>query len=59
MIKLRITQVRSVIDRPKSQKLTMLSLGLKKMHQTVEIVASSSNVGMVEKVKHLLRIEKV
>lgn len=59
MIKLRITQVRSVIDRPKSQKLTMLSLGLKRMHQTVEIDASSSNVGMVEKVKHLLRIEKV
>lgn len=59
MIKLKITQVRSVIDRPKSQKLTMLSLGLKKMHQTVEIDASSSNVGMVEKVKHLLRIEKV
>lgn len=59
MIKLRITQVRSAIDRPKSQKLTMLSLGLKRMHQTVEIDASSSNVGMVEKVKHLLRIEKV
>jgi large subunit ribosomal protein L30 len=33
---IKITQVRSAINRPKNQKLTLQALGLKKMHQTVE-----------------------
>ncbi|HMV23976.1 MAG TPA: 50S ribosomal protein L30 [Saprospiraceae bacterium] len=59
MTKLKLTQVKSVIDRPKDQKFTMRSLGLKKVYHSVEIDATPSNVGMVEKVKHLLKVEKV
>ena len=36
MSKIKITQVRSVIGRPKDQKLTMEALGLRKMNQSVE-----------------------
>jgi large subunit ribosomal protein L30 len=59
MTKLKLTQVKSVIDRPKDQKLTVRSLGLKRVYQSVEIDATPSNLGMVEKVRHLLKIEKV
>lgn len=36
MDKVKVTQVRSIIGRPKKQKLIMLALGLKKMNHTVE-----------------------
>lgn len=59
MDKIRITQVRSVIDRPKKQKATMIALGLKKMHQTVEKEATPQVLGMVAKVQHLLAVENL
>jgi len=37
----------------------MLALGLKKMNQTVEHEATSQVLGMVKKVAHLLKVEKV
>ena len=58
MTKLKITQVKSVIDRSKRQKDTMRALGLKKMHQSVVKDATPSIVGMIEKVAHLLKIEE-
>ena len=59
MIKLKVTQVKSVIDRSKRQKDTMLALGLKKMNQTVVKEATPQIVGMLTKVKHLVNIEEV
>ncbi len=59
MGKIKITQIRSVIDRPKKQKATMIALGLKKMHQTVEKEASPQVMGMVAKVQHLLSVENL
>jgi large subunit ribosomal protein L30 len=59
MERIKLTQVKSVIDRPKNQKLTMISLGLKRVYSSVEIDTTPSNMGMVEKVRHLLKIEKV
>ena len=59
MSKVRITQVRSIIDRPKKQKATMQALGLRKMHQTVEKEASPQVMGMIAKVSHLLKIEEL
>ena len=59
MSKIKITQVRSVIGRPKNQKLTMLALGLKKMNQSVEQVPSPEILGMVRKVNHLVRVENI
>jgi large subunit ribosomal protein L30 len=57
MGKIKITQVRSTIGRSKKQKDTMLALGLKKMHQTVEKEDSPIIKGMIDKISHLVKIE--
>ena len=54
---IKITQVKSVIDRPKSQKDTIRALGIKKMHQTVEREDTPVIRGMVKKVSHLVVVE--
>ena len=58
MRKLKVTQVKSVIDRSKRQKDTMIALGLKKMNQSVVKEATPQIVGMLTKVKHLVNIEE-
>lgn len=57
-MKLKVTQVKSVIDRSKKQKDTMYALGLRKMNQVVVKDASPQVVGMLDKVKHLVNIEE-
>ena len=52
----KIQQVRSKIKSPKTQKLTLQALGLKKLNQIVEHNDNPQIRGMVEKVKHLVRI---
>lgn len=59
MAKIRITQVRSQINRPKDQKATLVALGLRKMHQAVEVEATPQIKGMVNKVSHLVNVEEV
>ena len=60
MKKVRITQVRSGIGRPQDQKDTLVALRLRKMNQSVEVdMENPSIAGMVEKVKHLLKIEEI
>jgi large subunit ribosomal protein L30 len=59
MTKVKVTQIKSVIDRPKSQKATMKALGLRKMNQTVEHDGSPQIMGMIKKIKHLVKIEEV
>lgn len=59
MRKLKVTQVKSVIDRTKKQKDTMYALGLRKMNQSVVKEATPQIVGMLTKVKHLVNIEEV
>jgi large subunit ribosomal protein L30 len=56
MDKIKITQVKSIIDRPKRQKDTIKALGLKKMGQSVEQVATPQILGMVAKVNHLVSV---
>ncbi len=58
MKKLKITQVKSIIDRPKRQKDTIIALGLRKMNQTVVKEATPQVQGMINKVSHLLKIEE-
>ncbi len=58
MAKIRVTQVRSKIRRPKNQKLTLEALGLRKMDQVVEHEATPQILGMVNKVKHLVSVEE-
>lgn len=59
MKKVRITQTRSAINRPQRQKLTLLALGLKKLHNPKEHDATPQVLGMIDKVKHLLKVEEI
>ncbi len=59
MGKIKITQVKSGIDRSKRQKNTLKALGLKKINQTVEHIATPQILGMVAKVAHLVVTEEV
>ncbi len=59
MAKVKVTQVKSVIDRPERQKRTMLALGLRKMHQSVEHEATPQVQGMIAKVLHLIKVEEI
>lgn len=59
MAKIKITQIKSNIDRPKKQKDTLLALGLRKINATKEVEASPQVLGMVEKVAHLVSVEEV
>jgi large subunit ribosomal protein L30 len=59
MKKIKITQVKSGIDRPERQKQTLVALGLKKMHATKEVEATPQILGMVRTVHHLVKVEEV
>jgi len=59
MSRLKVTQVRSVIDRPKDQKDTVRRLGLHRMHDSVVQDDRPDIRGMIEKVRHLVRVEEV
>ena len=54
----RITQIGSPIRRPKDQRATLVGLGLNKMHRTRELEDTPAVRGMIEKVKHLVRVEE-
>ncbi|HTG46325.1 MAG TPA: 50S ribosomal protein L30 [Actinomycetota bacterium] len=59
MSQLKVTQVRSVIDRPKDQKDTVRRLGLRHMHDTVVKEDRPDIRGMLNKVRHLVKVEEV
>ncbi len=57
MARVKITQVKSSIDRSKKQKDTLIALGLKKMNQSVEKDVNPQINGMINKVSHLVTVE--
>ncbi len=57
MSKIKITQVKSGIDRMERQKRTLKALGLRKMHQTVEVEGTPQILGMIKAVHHLVTAE--
>ena len=59
MATIKITQIKSGIDRPERQKRTLVALGLRKMHTTVEKEATPQILGMVVKVQHLVKVEEM
>lgn len=59
MSKIKITQVKSQIDRPKRQKDTLKALGLGGVNKTVEHNANPQILGMVARVSHLVKVEEV
>ncbi len=59
MKKIRITQIKSGIDRSETVKRTLVALGLKKMNASVEVEATPQILGMVKRVGHLLKVEEM
>jgi large subunit ribosomal protein L30 len=59
MSKLKVTQRRSVIDRPKDQKVTVRRLGLHRINDSVIKEDTPSVRGMLAKVHHLVEVEEV
>ena len=59
MAKIKITQIKSVIDRNERQKRTVEALGLKKINHSVEVEATPAIIGMVKKVNHLVAVENI
>jgi large subunit ribosomal protein L30 len=58
MKKIKITLVKSPIDRSERQKLTVQALGLNKMNSSKEVEATPQILGMVRKVNHLVKVEE-
>ena len=56
---LKITLVKSVVGAPPKQKKTVEALGLKKLHQSVELGDTPATRGAIAKVSHLLNVEEL
>ncbi|WP_127583985.1 50S ribosomal protein L30 [Paenibacillus koleovorans] len=59
MSQLQITLKRSLIGRPETQRVTVRTLGLRKLHQTVVHNDSPAIRGMVNQVSHLVEVKEV
>lgn len=59
MGKVKVTQIKSVIDRSKRQKDTVKALGLNKINQSVVHEATPQILGMISKVSHLVQVEEL
>ncbi len=57
--KLEITLTRSLIGRPEDQRVTVNTLGLRKMHQTVVQQDNAAIRGMINKVAHLVTVKEI
>ena len=59
MKKIKITQIKSGIDRSERQKQTLIALGLRKLNSSKEVEATPQILGMVNKVSHLVKVEEI
>jgi len=59
MKKIKVTLVKSPIDRPERQKQTLKALGLNKTNSSKEVEATPQILGMVRKVTHLVKVEEI
>lgn len=57
--KLKITLVKSTIGAIPKHRATVAALGLKKLHKTVEMPDNAAIRGMVQQVKHLVKVEEI
>ena len=57
--KLKITLVKSPIGAVPKQKATVVALGLNKMHKTVEMPDNGAVRGMIQRVRHLVKVEEI
>lgn len=54
---IRVTQIKSAIGRQGDQRLTLIGLGLNKLHKQRELEDTPAVRGMINKVKHLVRVD--
>lgn len=59
MARVRVTQVRSTIKRPQTQKNAIKSLGLGKINRSVEVELNDAMKGAINKVQHLVKVEEI
>ena len=59
MAKIKITQIRSKNGADKRQKANLQNLGLRRMHQSVEVEFTPVTNGMLQKVLHLVKVEEI
>ena len=59
MAKLKITQIKSKNGATKRQIANLVSLGIHRLHQTVEVELTPVTKGMIEKVRHLVIVEEL
>lgn len=59
MARVRITQVKSTIKRPQTQKLAIKALGLGKINRSIELEYNDSTAGVIRKVQHLVKVEEL
>jgi len=59
MEKVKLTQIKSKIGHPERQKRTLAALGLRKTNKSVNHELTPQIAGMITKVKHLLKVEKI
>jgi large subunit ribosomal protein L30 len=57
MLTVTVTQMKSPIGRKPGQRGTLVGLGLNKMHKTRTLEDTAAVRGMIDKVKHLIRVE--
>jgi large subunit ribosomal protein L30 len=57
--RVRITQIKSAIARRHDQRETLIGLGLNRLHRSRELADTPAIRGMINKVKHLLKIEQI
>ena len=56
MAKVKVSQVKSAINRPERQKRTIQALGLGKINRTVEVELTPQIAGMIRKISHLVSV---
>ena len=59
MSKVKLTQIKSGIDRPLAQKMTLKSLRLGRIGKTSEVEMNPQMAGMIAKVRHLIKVEEI
>jgi large subunit ribosomal protein L30 len=59
MARIRITQIKSRSRKPERQKRTLDALGIHKLNHSVEHEATPQILGMVEKIRHLVKVENI
>ena len=57
--KLKITLVRSTIGQVPKNRATIKAMGLRKLHQTVELPDNAATRGQIQKVRHMVKVEEV